>query len=634
MCGILGAVGPDGSLPDANLFAEALDLLNRRGPDGSGIWSDTQAMLGHRRLAIVELSNAGSQPMQSSDGRYVIVFNGEIYNHMALRSELSPPGGWRGSSDTETLLECYATWGSDCVSRLNGMFALAIWDRKERTLFLARDRFGVKPLYYRQIGDRFLFASRPSPLDVLAGGVAGFDTQALRLYFELSYIPAPLSFVRGTRKLPQAHYLLLNADGARLVRYWDYRHIATDQSLMTRSEDSLLDELDALLRDAVASRLMSDVSLGAFLSGGIDSALIVASMKAAGVSHPRTFTIGFKEQAFDEAPAAAAAAHSIGVDHTHETLAITDLLELLPAYLDAFDEPLADNSAFATMAVSRLARRHVTVALTGDAGDELFGGYPQYQMMCRLETFQRWPAGRRKLLRRALQRLPLHRSRQLAGALARPDAIALFAYIRNLSKYFPPILSVDALSSTFSAEDWFEQTAASFAMDLHGAEIGSRLDIAHTLADCYLQKVDVATMAYSLEGRCPFTDYRVAEWAMRLPLHFKIRNGQTKYILKRLLCRYLPSGLVYKPKMGFSVPVAEWLRGPLKQWALELLHDRTTMDVLPLDQRAVLNLFDLHNRRRHDASPLLWSVLMLLCHVSRQIKKQSLPQLVVQRAAA
>ena len=633
MCGILGFYSRDGRLPEVDRFAAALATLRNRGPDDSGIWGDGLIRLGQRRLAIVDLSPTGHQPMISADGRYVIVFNGEIYNHAELRPLLKAASQWRGTSDTETLLEAYAQWGAACLDRLNGMFAFAIWDRHERRLFAARDRMGVKPLFYQWRNGTFAFASRPTPLVDLADEPMSIDLQALRLYLELSYIPAPQSFYRDVRKLPPAHYLTVDERGLRCVRYWDYRHIAPDPALLGRSEGELTEELDALVRDAVRARLMSDVPLGAFLSSGTDSSIVVAGMKSAGVKHPQTFTIGFREREFDEAAGAARIAQCLGVDHTHETLAIGDLLGLLPDYLQAFDEPLSDSSAFATMAVARLARRHVKVALTGDGGDEIFAGYPQYLLLRQLAPLQRLAPRQRHLLARLLRYIPAHRVKQLSGALGIEGTPSLFAYVRSLSKDFPSILSADVLAATSDLASLFAQIAASFAMDLTEVETACRLDMRLTLSAGYLQKVDVATMAYSLEARCPMTDYRLIEWAMRLPDSYKLRGSQGKYLLKRALCRHLPSDLVYRPKKGFSVPVGQWLRGPLRPWATELLHDSSTMSQLPLERQQILELFELHLTGKRDAAPLLWTVLMLLCFVSRGKAARSLPIAHQQRAA-
>jgi asparagine synthase (glutamine-hydrolysing) len=572
--------------------------------------------------------------MVSSDGRYVVVFNGEIYNHLNVRQRLSPPAPWRSSADTETLLESYRQWGVRCLEHLNGMFAFAIWDSMERKLFLARDRMGVKPLYYSWYHGTFAFASRPRALVPLLNPAASeIDPEALRMYSELGYIPAPLSFYTGVRKLRPGHFLVVDARGARETCYWDYRQIAPDPTLLGRSEEALADELDGLIREATRDRLISDVPVGAFLSGGVDSAYIVAAMKASGVSAPNAFTIAFAEPQYDESAAAAAIARHIGVEHVTETLSVSDLLQLLPLYVEEVDEPFADSSAFPTMAVARLARQHVTVALTGDAGDELFGGYHYYHLLTQLKRVSEWPLFARRGLRLALRLLPLHRAKLLAGALG-PDTVAgIFNYMRTLSKDFGPLVSETILNQTESSRSRFEHTAAGFAAGLSSAEVGMRLDMAYTLVDGYLQKVDVATMAMSLEARCPLIDYRLVEWSMRLPVSFKLRRTHTKYLLKKALCRYLPQKLIYRPKRGFAVPTAAWLRGPLRGWAQELLHDESVLSRIPLDRKRIHELFKLHTSGARDAHPVLWGVLMLLCYVARHDRGQVLPPVITKRAA-
>src|SRR5579863_63567 len=635
MCGILGLFNRTGVLPQSETFVAALDRLKLRGPDDSGTWQDECAMLGHRRLAIVDLSPSGHQPMESSDRRYVIVFNGEIYNHRELRPRLNPRGEWRGTSDTETLMEAYRTWGVDCLKHLNGMFAFAIWDRAERTLFIARDRMGVKPLYYSDRNGTFGFSSRPGALNMLAGdGALEVNPEGLRVYLELGYIPAPLSFHRDIRKLPAGHYLLVNARGVRRIRYWDYRSIKPDPSMATRPEGELVEELDSLIRSAVKMRLMSDVPLGAFLSGGVDSGVVVAAMKQAGVAHPKTFTIGFTEAAYNEGPAAAKAAQYLGIDHIHETLGVNSLLDLLPAYIQEFDEPFADSSAFPTMAVARLARRHVTVALSGDGADELFGGYHYYPLIDRLAPMLAWRARTKRSAGRVFSSLPWHRTKLLAGALHCQDTVGLFHFLRSVSKDYPPLVQVDIFRSTVNSESWFSQFASAFAVDLSAAETAMRLDAGLTLPDLYLQKVDVATMAFSLEARCPMTDYRLVEWAMRLPMRFKLRGGETKYLLKKVLSKYLPAECVYRPKMGFAVPLAQWLRGPLRSWAEELIHDDTLMSRLPLDKERVRELLRQHSAADRELHPLLWSVLMLLCFVQTHGARRALPVMPAYREVA
>jgi len=611
-----------------------MNRLRRRGPDDSGVWSNGQVRLGHRRLAILDLSPAGHQPMVSSDGRFVIVFNGEIYNHAQLRQLLSPSGGWRGTSDTETLLEAYRQWGTECLARLNGMFAFAVWDNVERRLFLARDRMGVKPLYYSWWNGRLVFASRPSAMtELIRDGGPRIDPASLRLFLELGYIPAPQSLYQEIQKLPPGHYLLADARGPQLTRYWDYRHIAPDSTLLKRDPDEIIDELDELIRSATKLRMLSDVPLGAFLSGGVDSAYIVAAMKAVGTTAPRAYSIAFKEAEYNEGPAATAIAQHLDVDHVVETLSVSDLLGTLPLYVDEFDEPFADSSAFPTLAVAQLARRHVTVALTGDAGDELFGGYHYYPLFEKLARTSRWPTGLKRIAQMTLGALPSHRAKLLAGAFGPSSPVGIFNYLRSLAKDFEPLLTREVLHGTTASSDIFEATAAGFAPGLSNAEMGMRLDMSLQLADGYLQKVDVATMASSLEARCPLIDYRLVEWSMRLPVEFKLGSGETKAILKKALCRYLPEHMVYRPKRGFSVPVAQWLRGPLRGWAEALIYDQSLVSRLPLDTKSLRRLFSLHISGTRDAHPLLWASLMLLCYVARHERGIEMPPLVTKRAA-
>jgi asparagine synthase (glutamine-hydrolysing) len=627
MCGILGFYNTHGARPAPEAFAAALDRLKLRGPDDSGIWRDDCVTFGHRRLAVVDLSAAGHQPMESFDGRFVIVFNGEIYNHRDLRARLTPLSPWRSTSDTETLLEAYRAWGAECLNYLNGMFAFAIWDRTERTLFLARDRMGVKPLYYFDRNGQFGFGSRPGALSMLQdGGNPEIDLQALQAYLELGYVPGSLSLHAGMHKLLPGHYLLVNARGTRRVRYWDFRQIKPDPGMLRRPEGELVDELDALIRDAVKVRLMSDVPLGAFLSGGVDSALVVAAMKVAGAGQPKAFTIGFHEQAFNEAPAASTAARHLGVDHICENLGVNSLLELLPHYIEQFDEPLADSSAFPTMAVNRLARRHVTVALSGDGADELFGGYHYYPLMDRIAPLLGWRAARKRLVAALCNKLPMHRSKLLAGALGCGNSIELFHFMRSVNKDYPSLLDGAIADPLRNSRSWFEHVSTAFAMDLEASEAAMRLDASLTLPEMFLQKADVASMAFSLEARCPMTDFRVVEWAMRLPLTFKVRNGETKYLLKKVLLRHLPAECVYRPKMGFAVPLADWLRGPLKSWAQELVYDDSLMSRVPLDKERVRELLRQQASGRRESHPLLWSVLMLLCFVQSKGARRLLPQ--------
>lgn len=615
MCGIVGLLCWSGAPIDPERLERAALSLRRRGPDDAGVWIDGPIGLGHRRLSIIDLSPTGRQPMLSADGRYVIIFNGEIYNFLELRKELDQrhPHAWRSTSDTEVILTAYAAWGPACVERFHGMFAFAIWDKTARTLFAARDRMGVKPFYYHQTSAGIVFASRPRAIRHLLPGLSrDIDVQALRYYLEAGYVPAPYSIYTSIRKLPPAHFLLVDEAGTRLARYWDPCSIQPELAWEHRREEDLLDELDEIVSRCVRSRLVSDVPLGAFLSGGIDSSLVVAMMAKYSTERVKTFTIGFAEQEFDESRHALAVARHLGTEHRSEILCAEDLLQLAPIFHEEFDEPFYDSSAFPTMAVSRLARRHVTVSLSGDGGDELFGGYHYYRIIQTLHLFRTMPPAMRELMARCVGLVPQHRFKLLAGALRQPEDIAAYAFIRGISKDFRSLLRYEVLDRTTGLAELFGRTASAFPHGLSAAEFGMRIDISHTLADDYLQKVDISSMAFSLESRDPLLDQDLVEWAMRLPLGWKIRGKTGKYLLRKLAYRYVPCELLDRPKRGFAVPIDGWLRGPLRSWAEERIEDSAFFQELPLDQQTASALWKLHLSGGREAHPLLWALLCLL----------------------
>lgn len=614
MCGIVGLLARGLQPVTAGpVLLHAAESLRSRGPDDGGVWTEDGVALAHRRLAIIDVSSAGHQPMASEDGRLVIVFNGEIYNFMEIRNEIYPDGhAWRSNSDTEVVLAAYRKWGKDCLSRFNGMFAFAIWDRDTRTLFAARDRMGVKPLYYHHSPARFAFASRPRALFRLCEGLSDeIDEQALRFYLEAGYVPAPYSIYREIRQLPPGHWLILRDHKLSVGRYWDFRHIAPERRWENRREEDLLDELDELISRSVRLRMVSDVPIGAFLSGGIDSSLVVAMMARHSASSVKTFTIGFDEQAYDESSHAAAVAKHLSTDHHCEQLRVDDLLDLMPTFVDQYDEPFFDSSAFPTMAVSRLARRFVTVSLSGDGGDELFGGYHYYQIAQGLTPFLRLPRSVRSLAASTLGAFPSHRMKLLAGALRQESATSIFAFSRSIAKDFAPLLTDDVIRRTVSIHELFAETARGFPEGLSAAETGMRLDASLTLPSDYLQKVDVGSMAFSLESREPLLDYTLVEWAMRLPLSWKLRAGTNKYLLRKLAYRYVPAAILDRPKQGFGVPIDRWLRGPLKGWAEDLLHDERQYEILKLKKRDLQELFRLHLSAGRNTHPLLWASLVL-----------------------
>lgn len=614
MCGIVGVIQYDGDAVDAERVRRSADLLAKRGPDDCGVWTGENAGFGHRRLSILDLSSAGHQPMVSPDGRYVIVYNGEIYNYREIRNEVGNlTGEWSGNSDTEVILASYVKWGTACLERFHGMFAFAIWDRKEKTLFAARDRMGVKPFYYHRSSGCFAFASRPRSLFGLAPSISGeIDEQALRYYMDIGFIPAPHSIYKDIHKLPPAHYLLADEGGMQLKRYWDLRQIEPDPSWERRSEDDLLDELDELFSRTVRSRMISDVPLGAFLSGGIDSSLVVAMMAKHSSSPVKTFTMGFAEKKYDESSHALAVANHLKTDHHCETLRIDDLLKLMPVFLEEFDEPFYDSSAIPTMAVSRLARKHVAVSLSGDGGDELFCGYHYYRIAQKLNPFFKLPKAVRGMAAFSAGMLPGHNCKLLAGALRQPDPVSAFTFARSIAKDFPNVLRPEVLAGTKSIMQLYREASLVFPGVLHPSEQGMRLDALFTLPDDYLQKVDVASMAFSLESREPFLDQDMVEWGMKLPLRWKLKNGTNKYLLRKLASRYVPEEILNRPKQGFAVPIDGWLRGPLRSWAEERINDTQAFSKLPLRRSAVLDLWKMHLSGARNVHPLLWAILVLI----------------------
>lgn len=614
MCGIAGIINKKGVPPDELALKTAAALLENRGPDDSGVWVEDNAGLAHQRLSILDVSPAGHQPMLSGDGRFVIVYNGEIYNFREIREKIdADPGRWKSSSDTEVVLAAYAKWGTGCLEHFSGMFAFAIWDRHEKRLFAARDRLGVKPFYYHHGAGSFVFASRPRALFAAYPQLSReIDGQALRYFLECGYMPGEHSIYRDIRRLPPAHYIVFDGAGLRLERYWDFRHIETEMSWEGREEDDLLDELDEIVSRSVEARMISDVPLGAFLSGGIDSSLAVAMMGRHSSQPVETFTIGFREADYDESADADAVARHLKTNHHCEFLSVSDLLELMPVFLREYDEPFFDYSAFPVMAISRLARKHVTVSLSGDGGDELFGGYHYYRIVNGLKPLFGLPEPARKLISAGIGILPDHRMKLLAAAADQKDILSAFAFSRSIAKDFPGIINSDVADKTTGISGLFADAADAFPDNLKEAERAMRLDAFLTLPDDYLQKVDVASMAFSLESREPLLDHRLVEWAAKLPLSWKIRGKTNKYLLRKLAYRYVPERILDRPKKGFGVPMESWLRGPLKGWAEERLHDARLFANLPLDRNAVLSMWEIHQSERRNVHPLLWAMLVLL----------------------
>ncbi|MCX7180618.1 MAG: asparagine synthase (glutamine-hydrolyzing) [Proteobacteria bacterium] len=604
MCGIVGRLNFDGAPVEETALIRARDALSRRGPDDYGIYLDGPLGLGHRRLSILDLSPRARQPMADATGQLRIVFNGEIYNYRELRGELEAVGhSFSTTSDTEVILEAYREWGLECLKRFNGMFAFGLWDGNSRTLHLARDRIGVKPLYFFRDARRLVFASTLRPFAAFTDLPHELDEEALGLYFQLLYIPAPWSIWRGIRKLMPGCCLSIAADGSsREHSYW-----SLSQPHGVCADGDAEEGLRVLLASSVAHRLVSDVPVGAFLSGGIDSSLIVALMREQ-LPAVRTFTIGFAEKGYDESGYARVVAKHLGCTHTEMTLSPADLLALVEAVPDHYDEPFADVSAIPTLALSRLAREHVTVALSGDGGDELLCGYPYYRHLARLDPVRRALSPLRPVLAAAGRAGLPYRLTMALRALAKPDASSLFAYMRGALK---------AQDYATLLRGSFTPAAKVFAGRLTAdvppaGDIRQRymdLDLLSYLPDDILVKVDRASMAFGLEARNPFLDWRVVEYCRSLPMAAKCPGGKPKGLAINLLARYLPRELIDRPKMGFSVPIRSWFRGEMRQTITDEVLSGHLVSSGRVDRLAARRLLDEHLSGRQNHDGMLWTIM-------------------------
>ena len=641
MCGIAGFWDQRGTLAADAMPAtlrRMTDAVRHRGPDDEGIWSDPKCgiALGHRRLSIIDVSPAGHQPMVSADGRYWIVFNGEIYNFEDLRRELESEGvaQWRGHSDTEVLLAAFGRWGvQQTLQRTVGMFAFALWDTKERTLTLARDRVGEKPLYYGWHQGVLLFASELKAISAFDGWCGSLDRAATAGYFRFGYVPAPRSIYNEVAKVPAAHLLTVR-EGQRVdppVPYWSVRNVTENPNSgkFETDERVLVEELDHLLRRSIARQMISDVPLGAFLSGGIDSSTVVALMQKQSSRPVRTFSIGFREEGFDEAGYARAIAAHLGTDHTEFYVTAQDAIDVVPQLASLSDEPFADSSLIPTLMVARLARRYVTVALSGDGGDELFAGYTRYPMAQRVvRGLALIPAPLRYALARAieatkpeyLERIgqwiaPLvpraYQFKSFADRLYKAAEVLPLAdvprFYRRLVAQWPDpaevFLDSPPTESLIDSDGYF----ARFASDIDAMRA---LDLQTYLPDDILVKIDRSAMSTSLETRVPLLDQGLIEFAWRVPVWMHIQGDQTKRLLRKVLYRYVPPALVERPKMGFGLPIGIWLRGPLRDWAEDLLAEQRLRDDGLLNVAAVRRYWLQHVAGERNWQYRLWCVLM------------------------
>lgn len=644
MCGLAGFIGGAWRYDDHAVVTALLERMANtiatRGPDDFGIWID-QARVGlvHRRLSILDLSPAGHQPMASSTGRYVIAFNGEIYNHLDLRAELDKAGGciWRGHSDTETLVCGFEVWGLKAtIERCIGMFAFAVWDRAERELTLGRDRFGEKPLYYgwqgRGSDASFVFGSEIKVLEVHPAFAANINRDALCLLMQYSYIPAPHSIYEGIYKLPPGHLLTVSLEQREpvLEAYWSLKNIVESgvKTPLRGSAQQITDELETSLKSAIRQQMIADVPLGAFLSGGIDSSTIVALMQTQSEQRVKTFSIGFNEEGYNEAVYAKAVARHLGTEHTELYVTPQQALDVIPRLPEIYSEPFSDSSQIPTFLVSQLARQQVTVSLSGDGGDELFSGYNRYLQTKNLwAKISRLPHPTRGALAFMIHSLPIVALNALLRA-ARPCLPELFRTATAGDKLYKGASVLNSrniddlyhrLVSHWEADSLVIGAKKSLGFpcnaDLPFTELGDiqrmmALDTMSYLPDDILVKVDRAAMSVSLESRVPFLDHRVVEFAWRIPQELKLRDGVGKWILRQVLYRYVPRDLVERPKMGFGVPIDGWLRGPLREWAEELLNESRLRREGFFNPAPVRQKWEEHLSGRRNWQHHLWDVLM------------------------
>lgn len=637
MCGIAGFYrgGRSGNLDvDTSLGLSMAKAIAYRGPDAEGCWTDDAARmtLAHRRLSILDLSPAGAQPMHSESGRYVIAYNGEIYNYNDLKQALEvidPARNWRGHSDTEVLLASIEQWGLEAtLQRAIGMFAIALWDRKEQIFTLARDRFGEKPLYYGWQGNgenrALLFASEPAAMLQHPAFEKRINRRAVSEYLRYNYIPAPLSIYEGIAKLSPGTIAVFQAgeEEPKIIAYWDMASVA-NAGISSRFQGSIeeaVGETERLLKQSVARQMVADVPLGAFLSGGIDSSTIVALMQHQSARAVKTFTIGFEQDGYNEAVHAAAVAKHLQTEHHELYVSPSDTLAIIPKLPEIYSEPFADSSQVPTFLVSEMTQQYVTVALSGDAGDEIFGGYNRYLMTQRLwGLLAKLPVSMRKLAARALT-VPSPQSWNRIGGRFAQNRWAMFGDKIHKGAALLPLQSVDALYEKFITlprmDNIMKVREAPLVrkydlQDMQDVERMMALDSMQYLPDDILVKVDRAAMAVSLETRVPMLDKELVSFAWTLPHDYKVHQGKSKWPLRQILYRYVPQEIVDRPKMGFGIPIGEWLRGPLRDWADDLLaHDKLQKDDL-LDVEAVHTLWQEHLSGNRNWAPQLWTILML-----------------------
>jgi len=647
MCGIAGILGAPSAF---NLFEGAKRMaisLSHRGPDDEGIWIEKNQGLAlvHRRLSIIDVSVHGHQPMHSKSGRYVLVFNGEIYNFQEIREllEVQQPlnYSWRGHSDTEILLEAIESWGLEqAIKRINGMYAFALWDKESLTLSLARDRLGEKPLYYGVINQGIVFASELTAIEALCQGVLDIDLMALSKYMQFGYVPAPLSIYKNIGKLLPGNFIQIRngEDIGQPKIYWSLDESRIQDSVMYKdSEEDIINKLHNKLIASVKSQMIADVPLGAFLSGGIDSSLIVSIMQSHSEKKIQTFTIGFDDKKYNEAKFAKSVANYLKTEHTELYVNGEAARNIVPLLAETYDEPFADSSQIPTLLLSQLTQNHVKVALSGDGGDEIFAGYNRYRFTINLwGRLSYLPLCLRKNIVNAVKLMPLNFIIEFIKLLPyftdqNVNEYRLQRFLRLVeSKNFGDVYM--RLISQWQPEDNIILNSESMLQQPAGWENGHesllnqlrKWDVHYSLADDILVKVDRAAMSVGLETRAPFLDHRIVEFAFSLPENFLFRDNQSKWILRKILDKYVPKSLIDRPKVGFGVPLGEWLRGPLRNWAESMLDPVQLRKYEHFDLEKIRFFWDQHQSGLIDRSPYLWNVIVFQSWYEARINRYKL----------
>jgi asparagine synthase (glutamine-hydrolysing) len=621
MCGFLGEVSFSGEFSDRTKFINSSKLLNHRGPDHFDYYTNNKNLqLGFNRLSIFDVSKNGNQPMNSKSGRFTIVFNGAIYNYQSIYEEIKEEFMWRGKSDTEVLLNSWEKWGPECLNKIDGMFSFAVWDNKFEKIYLCRDRVGEKPLYYFKKNSYIAFSSRPKPLIKLLPNILGkYNFKSIKYYLEAGHFPRSESFFSNINKLEPGCYLEFSKKNCFKKNYWDLRNI--NKKINNQSLERNVNELENLLISNLTKFIKSDRPLGFFLSGGIDSSLLVSIASKLNLSKKFTaFNLSFDDSRYDESEDAKSVAKKNNVDLKIKKLSHLDLIKNLDIIYDKFDEPFADPACFPLLEISKFAKSHVDVAITGDGGDELFGGYEYYRISKFFEKFKN-PSFILLITKFLKFFNENHRYSLLYEAAKIEDSVRLFSFLRSYKKDFPSVLSdFEDTNNEISIYSEFQKSLKNLDIKKINVMNFMELDILHVLNDAYLQKSDLSTMANGLECRAPYLNREILEWSSKIPIDQKVKMFEKKIILRRLASKYLPKKIMKKAKKGFEMPIKGWLRDELLDWSRNLIFDKQNYNNLPIEMSKVKAIFHIHQSKKRDCHPYLWSILMLL-HFNRENSK-------------